>query len=377
MPDEVIEIEEDGVVVVETEEGATTDKPIVARTTNGERTRQKTTADDAAAALAQAIKATETESKAREQAESSRRAAEATAMAERQRAEAAQRLADQRGQEARSYRDQAESTRLVVINTGIESATREVAAYQDEYARAMEAGEFTKAASANAKLSKASAALDRLETDKATFEANVVRGGTTEGRVEVPQVSTEPPFEQYVKGFAPVAQAWLRQHPECVPAFAGGDAVANAKMMLGHETAVRKGLTQGSDAYFQTIEEHTGHRQPVVNTTQTTSPTSSAAEVTEAGTTARQQTRAAATPSAPVTRDPPGPGGVPTRQSVRLTPEQQEVALMSFQPRKVRDAVTGRVVDEPEADYRRRAFALYAENLIAATKEGKIGRMTH
>lgn len=297
-------------------------------------------ADEAAAALTQAVKT----------ADDARKAAEATALAERRGREEAQRLAEQRGQEAAGYREQAENRELTIINTGIENATREITSYQAEMERALEAGEFPKVSAAQVKLSKATAALDRLEDAKANFEANARKAPTTEGAVTAPQVSA---FEQYVSGFTPPAQAWLRAHPECVPPQFGGDQTKNAKMMAGHYDAVAKGYQTNSPEYFQTIEEHAGYRTPV----------SAAAAVTVAGDDpepAPKPKPRMAQPSAPVSRDPPSSNGQRTTRSVTLTKEQQDAAKMSW-PQKT-----------PQE-----AFALYARNLLELESEGKMGRLTH
>ena len=63
-------------------------------------------------------------------------------------------------------------------------------------------------------------------------------------------------------------------------------------------------------------------------------------------------------------------------QSVRLTPQQQEIALMSTTPRQIPQA-NGTTVQESDTEYRKRAFGQYARELVAATAEGKIGRLTH
>ena len=332
------------------------------------RTRQSTTADEAAAALSQAMKTAETEATAR-------KAAEATALAERQRAEAAQRLAEQRAQEAKGYREKAEGHELTIINSGVESATREVAAHQQEFKRAMEAGDFDEASAAQVKLAKAAAALDRLEDAKANYESGVRKTPTAEGRVEAP--IQQSAFEQYVSRFDPQAQAWLRTHPECVPSEYGGDATKNAKMMSGHYDALARGLRPNSSEYFQAIEEHVGIREPVTPA----APVSSAATVVQAGSQepaprpAPRQTRQAQ-PSAPVSRDAPAANGAPQTRSVNLTPAQQEIALLATAPREVLGS-NGQVVRESDADFKKRAFAQYARELLAATAEGKIGRLTH
>jgi len=281
-------------------------------------------------------------------------AAEATALAERRRADNATQLAQQREQEAKQARESAENTELALITTGVDNATRELASAEEELERALEAGEFKKAAQAQTKVSKAASALDRLETAKAAYESGA-RKPTTEGRVEAPQTHLTP-FEQYVSSFAPAAQAWLRAHPDCVPANVGGNTTSNAKMMKGHYAALAEGAEPNSPDYFRIIEETAGYRQP----------TSLAAETVEAGEEEvapkpKPAPKRLAQPSAPVTRDPPSATGVPrTTRTVSLTKDQQDAAKMSF----------------PQLTPQQ-AFAQYARNLVELEAEGKLGRMTH
>jgi hypothetical protein len=357
--DATVQIEEEGVVTVDVtddpalaaaadggEAEAAEAKPAKAAKERPAATAKQNVADEAAAALTQAVKT----------ADDARKASDATALAERRRADEAVRLAAQKDQEAKGYREQVESQELTIISTGIENAKREVQSAKQEWRAAQEAGEFDKAADAQERLAKSAAALDRLEDAKANYESGARKTTTTEGRVDAPQGQPLSAFERYVSSFAPSAQAWLRTHPECVPAEVGGDKVKNSKMMAGHYDALAQNLEQGTPEYFRVIEEHTGHREPV----------SAAAATVAAGAddgaaapkpAARQRV---AQPSAPVSRDPPSANGARSTRSVSLNKDQQDAAKMSW-PNKT-----------PQE-----AFALYARNLIELEAEGKIGRTSH
>lgn len=290
------------------------------------------------------------------QQEDARRAAEATAANERSMREQAQRDARAAKDEAEQSRDRANNSELAVIENGIASATRELEAHEAEYTRAAEAGEFAKMASIQTKISKAAAALDRLENAKSTFDVNA-RAQTTEGRVEAPQTDRPSPLDQYLSQFSPVAQNWLRQHPECMDARVGGDATKNSMMMAGHYAAVAKNITQGTPEYFKVIEDHI---TPPTQQQATTQVASKAADIQQAGTTETKAPKAQ--PSAPPSRDTPAAQGQQPRniREVRLTKDQQEMAKVSFP-------------HLPEAQ----AFGQYARNLIELEAEGKIGRLTH
>jgi len=290
-----------------------------------------------------------------EQAELARKAAEATALAERRQREQAEARANQREQEALSAREQVEQHELAIIESGIDTAKRELEACQEEYERAAEAGEFAKMAKIQTRQSQAAAKLDRLTASKEQFEAGERKTPAHEGRVEAVQ-SQVSPFEQYLatSGFAPVAQTWLRQHPECAPAQVGGNPQANAKMMAGHYAAVAANVEVNSPKYFEVIEEHAGFRQPV----------SAAATVTLAEEPKTPAAKPKPTPqvSAPASREvPSATTGIPrSTRSVTLSKEQQEAAKISFPSL------------EPA-----KAFAQYARNLLELEAEGKMGRLTH
>lgn len=307
------------------------------------RLQEGTAADEATESLKTALTAAQTD----------RAAAEATALAERRRADENAARATAREAELKEAREGQDDARLALLTTSIETTTGALATLQADLTRAMEAGEFAKVSEVQVKISRTAAALDRLEDQKANYTPS---RKTTTGAVEAPvQQNTASPFEQYVSTFAPQAQAWLRAHPECAPITVGGDAVANAKMMKGHYAALEQRIEPNTAEYFRVIEEQTGHRAPV----------SAAATTVKAGEEGEVQRQAPAVrktapaPSAPVTRDPPN-GANRTTRSVTLSRDQQDAAKVSFP-------------HLPQAQ----AFAQYARNLLELESEGKMGRLTH
>ena len=284
------------------------------------------------------------------QQEDARRAAEATAASERQRADHAESARQAALKQAEEHAERASNTELNLIESRIASETSTLSALQDAYEKAAEAGEFKKMAELQTKMSRAASALDRFEAAKAEIEANP-RQPSTEGAVTAPQPSS--PVEQHLAGYAPAAQTWLRQHLDCLPPQFGGDSVKNSKMMAGHYSALAKGFSANSEPYFKEIETHLNPAaEPIVH-----QPTSKAAEVTPAVT-----HRAPPAPSAPPSREAPQASGAAPRnaRSVTLSKEQQEMARMSF----------------PHMD-EKAAYGLYARNLLELEAEGKIGRLTH
>ena len=354
-----VELPGDEVEVAETETGKVaateteTEIEPEPRQTQQPRTRTKVASDEAAEALTKAL----------ETAEAARVAAEQTAEAERRRAAEATRIAQQSATEVKTLREESENKDLAIIEREIESRNREVEAAAAEMKAAFDDGDFTKAAAAQVKVSKAAAALDRAEAKKADYEANPRKPATTEGRVVNEPVAPSL-FEQYVSqpGFTPKAQAWLRAHPDCIPSEYGGDAEKNSAMMEAHFAAKRQKIALDSPEYYRLLEEKISGKQAA---------TDKETEVETPPARERQQpAQRRAQPSAPVTRNPPDGNGNPTNggpRRITLNAQQQEVALFSY------PANPG----ENEAAHRKRAFGVYATELARAQQEGKIGRMTH
>jgi len=285
-----------------------------------------------------------------------RQAAEQTALSERQRAESELRQRQQREQELAAAHEDAGVRHLQYIDNEIANSNRELEAYQNEERAALEAGNFEKVAEISTKKMKAAAKLDRFESQKADYEAQRQRfvAPTTEGRVTEQQpVNEGDAFSRYVSGFAPAAQAWLRAHPECVPAgIPGGNATANAKMMKGHYEALSRNLVPNSEEYFKVIEEATGHRKPEVAAKE------EVVDDTPPPPTKQQQKPLQRT-AAP-TREPPGSPQTGRTRSVTLNKDEMEAARFSM----------------PHLTPQQ-AYAEYAKNKLELESEGKLGRTTH
>lgn len=308
-------------------------------------------AEEAAARLTKANQETEDARRAQRNAEASRDA-------ERARADEATRIAQRSGEEARTAREAAHKTSLDRVTSEITTYQGVIEGATADYATAMEAGDFKKAAESSRRMAEAASDLSVAKQDKRRLEeaaSEPVR--THEGRVEAIE-----PAESYIRNniVGATSQAWLRNHRDCLPPQVGGDATKHSKMMQGHYAAASQGLQPGTPDYFRVIEETIGLR----------SPTSSAADTKAAeGTvvTPKPAQRKAA-PAAPPSRDVPSSDGSTTSsRSVRLTPAEQEAALFSYPQDR----------GEKDDTWRKRAFGTYAREKVSAQAEGKIGRMTH
>lgn len=366
-----IEVEDDSVVTLEDASVVSTgditepEDNSVVEVKDPKKPRVRQTKNELVEITEASKKAVQDAQEALKSAEAARQAAEQQAASERQRALEYQRLSQQREEEVKStYESQIQDREFALITNGIEAANRELEASRLEQQRAYEAGEFAQATAAGARMAKAAAALDRYETAKVNHENRPKQPIKPD---QHPQVRTTSTIDDYLSTVPGVrAQSWLRLHPECVPPEFGGNAQSNAKVMQGHYAAIAKGVTQGSDDYFKTLEEHIGYRTAAISSAAAITPAEEEDEVQPARRTAPRQ----AIPSAPVSRENNPGGNITTTgstTSVRLTPAQQEIALISFTPKQ----------GEDDAVYKKRAFSAYAAELVSATREGKIGRLTH
>lgn len=284
-------------------------------------------------------------------ANDARVAAEATAAAERSRAEQAERARQQAVREAEENAQRAANSELTMVEGSLDAANRELESQKEAYVRAAEAGEFSKMADIQTRMAKAAAAIDRLEDTKSALESGARQPVAHPAE---PQPATSQ-TERFLSQFAPQAQNWLRMHLDCLPPEQGGDAAKHNKMMQGHYAAVGSGVPLNSPDYFRVIEEHVGFRQPVA----APAPAASAAAVVVPA----EPARAAPAPAAPVSREAPtASGATPARnvREVRLTRDQQEMAKVSFP-------------HLPE----QQAYGMYARNLLELESEGKLGRTSH
>jgi hypothetical protein len=206
---------------------------------------------------------------------------------------------------------------------------REEAAKKDLKAQkiaAKEAGDYSKEADLD----------DQLQV------INVKIARMTEGKNEMQrrreQIEDTPadPVEAYVAGMAPRAQKWVREHAEVVT-----DPVKRSDLETAHFAAKGKRLAEGSDAYFDFIEQELGYadKQQLTDTVDLNPP--------------RREQRY----TAPVSRGntaesgaglPNGVTKLPNGQ-YRLTPALQEGA---------------RIAGQSDAEY--------LKNLLALQKEGRL-----
>lgn len=277
--------------------------------------------------------------------------AEQNAEQERQRRQQAETNFRQREQ---ANQEEARQREIALLDQGIATAQTQLETLAKNLATAKEAGNFADEATISIEIGRATARLDRMETEKATFEAGGTVRRAHEGAVEAepaadrqqqPPPTTSARFEQFLGTLSLASAQWIRNHPECAPPAVGGNNRANAKMMAGHWDALARNVELESPEYFKIIEEHTGHRQ------------SEAAPTNQPRRQAPVPGQRRAIPAAPPSREVPGQNQPGRTRQVRLSKEQQEAALLSFPHLKPAEAL-----------------AQYARNLVELEAEGLMGR---
>lgn len=173
----------------------------------------------------------------------------------------------------------------VAIQNGIAAATADAERLENEIVTAQESGKFHDAAKLTRQLASAQTKIDGWESRKSQFEAV---------KNQPRQVAQQP--VEY-----PRSQAWIARHPEynTNPSFKN-------KVAAAHFDAISNGIEMESDEYFSHIDDFISPKK-----TTTTAP----------------RNKVAATPPS---RGTTSMSGNNTQGSNRLTPDEAEVAVMTY-----------------------------------------------
>lgn len=180
---------------------------------------------------------------------------QARAEAERRAAESA-RLAEIARRESVAAHQQVSDREFDTVAAGLAAAQTDAEAASAEYASAMEAGDFARAAKAQRRIANAEAKIVRLEEAKSSIEHSRSQPRPShEGRVEAQQQPPPDPVEQYVANMSAPSARWVREHREYVT-----DPRKNAKLQAAHLNAVGDGIAPDTSEYFQSVERFLGLR---------------------------------------------------------------------------------------------------------------------
>jgi hypothetical protein len=242
--------------------------------------------------------------------------------AERSRREAAERMARDAEERERSARIDKDESEIHLVTNAIQTLNRDKEILKANYAQALRAGEFERAASINDEINEAATQLQQLTNGLEAMKAKP--------KVQPLPPQSADPVEAFAARLTPRSADWVRAHPEFVK-----DSRLNRKMIAAHELAVADGHAPDTDGYFSAIEQTLNVGRRAASSVDEEASSSAAKVVSR---------RDAAPAAAPVSR-----GGSNRTNVVRLTAAEREMADMM-----------GMKHDD------------YAKNKIALQKEGKL-----
>lgn len=236
-----------------------------------------------------------------------------------------ERRAREMAQTAFQAKNEAQDSNLHLVTNAIESVKQNTEVLKSNYAQAMSAGDYEKAAEYQQAMSNNAARLLQLEQGKQALENMPKQQAPA-------NIGVSDPVEALASQLSPRSAAWVRKNPQFAT-----DPRQYQKMLAAHNLAVADGISPDTDEYFDAVESTLRMRrsEPVQ---QADDPMADAAKPTQ---------RRTPPPSAPVSRSSGGPGTRPN--TVRLTSQEREMAGMM-----------GMTVEE------------YAKNKLALQKEGKL-----
>ena len=242
--------------------------------------------------------------------------------AERARREAAERMQREAEERERSARIDKDESEIHLVTNAIQTLNRDKEILRANYAQALRAGEFERAASINDEINEAATQLQQL--------TNGLEAMKSKPKVQPMPPQPSDPVEAFAARLTPRSADWVRAHPEFVK-----DSRLNRKMIAAHELAVADGHAPDTDGYFSAIEQTLNVDRRAASAVDEEASSSAAKVVSR---------RDAAPAAAPVSR-----GGSNRTNVVRLTAAEREMADMM-----------GMKHDD------------YAKNKIALQKEGKL-----
>jgi len=159
-------------------------------------------------------------------------------------------------QERDATRGEIVDTRASAIEQGISAAETATAAGEAEYAAAMEAGDWKRAAKAQTAIADARADFKRFTEAKNDIEVQRQAPQRTETR-QTPSAPADP-VEAFLAQRSPATAAWLRSHPDEARALAYNDTRRSAKINAAHNDALAEGHGLDSPEYFAHVEKFLG-----------------------------------------------------------------------------------------------------------------------
>lgn len=179
---------------------------------------------------------------------------------ERERVDAL-RVAAEKSAEAERYRTEAQDSEKDSLARGLGGAQAERDAAKIAYKSAFEAGDGGAMADAQERIARAATDIRHYEREIASNDQRIKTQVRPQDRQQQqPSQSDILASVQNNPDLLPKEKLWIKEHPELVI-----DPSVNAELGVGYKHAMKKGLTRGTDAYFQFMNEFLGYAQPPAN----------------------------------------------------------------------------------------------------------------
>ncbi len=160
--------------------------------------------------------------------------------------------------EAEAAKSGSVDAQRVAIDNAIAANQAALDSAKKSLSAAWSEGKFDDAAEIQATIATSAAEIAQLKAGKMALGAP---DSTTTGRVErkadpkpEPTPTEDEKFTRYISQFSPVAQRWLRAHPDAVT-----DPDLNARLIRAHHVAEDQGLEKEGEEYFRLLEQKLGY----------------------------------------------------------------------------------------------------------------------
>jgi hypothetical protein len=178
---------------------------------------------------------------------------DAALTAEREARSRAEEAARAKAAEASDAKNRAVNSEYDNIKGKIAEANAHELRIKRELKQALEMGENDKFTDLQMEAARVAARKMQYEDAKAIMEERASRVDRERPKEEEVRPSSDP-FETAIASMSAKSQAYLRQHRECVM-----DPEMNAKVVYGHQVALKKGIRPDSPEYFAFLDTHMGY----------------------------------------------------------------------------------------------------------------------
>jgi hypothetical protein len=167
---------------------------------------------------------------------------------------AAERRAEQSDRDRLAAVNSQSQTEADAVQSGLAAAQAEQAAAKIALKVAGESGDWEAMAEANARIGRAASDIREFERSAALLADR--KEQTTEVRQETQRA---PSIDEVIDSMSvtPSERDWLRKHPEAVI-----DAKKNKELEVGYTRAMSKGLSRGTQEYFDYLDDFMGYAKP-------------------------------------------------------------------------------------------------------------------